>query len=283
VISRAQLLALGFTRAAIAQRLANGRLHVLFRGVYAVGRPDVTRHGWWMAAVLACGPGTVLSDSSAAALWGIGPDRPGRIEVSVPTDTPHRRPGIVVHRRKRLDTTKEQQIPVTTVAATLSALASRLDAAAIERAINEADKRNLITPTKLRAAIDGNPHAAALRRVLDRRTFVLTDSELERRFVPIARAAGLPRPQTGVHLNGFKVDFYWPQFGLVVETDGLRYHRTPAAQARDRRRDQAHTAAGLNALRFTHEQIRYEPDHVRATLAAVAAQAFTPRRRNKPR
>ncbi len=67
------------------------------------------------------------------------------------------------------------------------------------------------------------PH---LRRVLDARTFVLTDSELERMMLPLIRRAGLPLPRTGVMLNGFKVDFFWPEIGLVVETDGLRYHRT---------------------------------------------------------
>lgn len=70
-------------------------------------------------------------------------------------------------------------------------------------------------------------------------------------------------------MNGFEVDFYWPDLGLVVETDGLTYHWTPAAQARDRLRDQAHTAAGLTPLRFTHAQIRYEPQHVEQLLAAV--------------
>jgi very-short-patch-repair endonuclease len=109
-----------------------------------------------------------------------------------------------------------------------------------------------------------------LREVLDRRTFTLTDSELERRFLPIVRRTGLSLPRTGHHLNGFKVDFYWPDLGLVVETDGLRYHRTPAQQSRDRLRDQAHAAAGLTPLRFTHAQVRYEPRHVQATLEAVA-------------
>jgi very-short-patch-repair endonuclease len=109
-----------------------------------------------------------------------------------------------------------------------------------------------------------------LRTTLDRRTFTFTDTWLERRFLPIARAAGLPRPQTQVYVNGFKVDFYWPELGLVVETDGLRYHRTPAQQARDRVRDQAHAAAGLTPLRFTRAQINYEPAHVEVTLAAVA-------------
>ena len=73
-------------------------------------------------------------------------------------------------------------------------------------------------------------------------------------------------------VNGFKVDFYWPELGLVVETDGLRYHRTPAEQARDRLRDQAHTAAGLTPLRFTHEQVRYEPEHVLKILAQTASR-----------
>jgi very-short-patch-repair endonuclease len=75
---------------------------------------------------------------------------------------------------------------------------------------------------------------------------------------------------TGNYLNGFKVDFYWPDLRLVVETDGLRYHRTPAQQARDRVRDQAHLAAGFIPLRFTHWQVRYERDYVRRTLLAVA-------------
>ena len=283
MITRAQLLGLGFTPTAIKQRLANGRLHALYRGVYAVGRPGLARYGRWMAAVLACGDGAALSHQSAGALWGICAERLDVIEVSIPSDTPYRRLGIVVHRTRHLDATREQRIPVTTVPATLSALATRLETAKIERAISEADRRDLITPTQLRAAIGGEPRSAALRRILDRRTFVLTDSELERRFLPIAAQAGLPPPQTGTRLNGFKVDFFWAELRLVVETDGLRYHRTPAEQARDRLRDQAHTAAGLTTLRFTHEQVRYEPEHVRATLAATAAQAFTPARRNKPR
>lgn len=68
------------------------------------------------------------------------------------------------------------------------------------------------------------------------------------------------------------MDFHWADLGLVVETDGLRYHRTPGQQARDRLRDQAHTRAGLTPLRFTHTRVRYEPDHVAATLGAVAAR-----------
>ena len=95
----------------------------------------------------------------------------------------------------------------------------------LERAINEADKRDLVDPERLRASLEplaGQPGVGVLRAVLDRRTFSLTESELERRFLPLARQVGLPRPQTGVHVEGYKVDFYWPDLDLVVETDGLR-------------------------------------------------------------
>jgi very-short-patch-repair endonuclease len=131
----------------------------------------------------------------------------------------------------------------------------------------------LTDPDELRSALDEvarRPGIRALRETLDRRTFTFTDSELERRFLLLVREAGLPEPETGRHVNGFKVDFYWPALGLVAETDGLRYHRTPAQQARDRVRDQAHTTAGLTPLRFTRAQVKFEPDHVKATLAAVA-------------
>jgi very-short-patch-repair endonuclease len=121
----------------------------------------------------------------------------------------------------------------------------------------------------------GRRGVAILRDTLDRRTFVLTDSELERRFLPIARRAGLPKPETQMMVNGFRVDFYWPELGLVVETDGLRYHRTPTQQAADRVRDQAHAAAGLTPLRFTHAQIAYEPGQVRETLGAVSGRLRT--------
>ncbi len=108
-----------------------------------------------------------------------------------------------------------------------------------------------------------------LRTMLDRHTFRLSDSELERRLLTLARNAGLPSPLTGQWVNGFKVDFFWPDLGLVVETDGLRYHRTPAQQARDRVRDQTHATTGMTSLRFTHAQVCYDAPYVRSTLTAV--------------
>jgi very-short-patch-repair endonuclease len=166
-------------------------------------------------------------------------------------------------------------------------VATRLSPSQLEAAINETNKRGLLDPDGLRSALEmmaRRPGVARLRRILDRRTFALTDSALERRFLPLARDAHLPLPQTGRHVNGFKVDFYWPDIGLVVETDGLRYHRTASRQARDRLPDQAHTAAGLTCLRFTHEQVTFEPEHVRETLATVTRRlmvARSPARRSR--
>jgi very-short-patch-repair endonuclease len=271
------LLGLGFSRREIERRIESGRLHRIRTGIYAVGRPSLTKYGRWMAAVLACGDGAVLSHSSAAALWRIGVDRDAEIHLSLPSESHREVPGLRVHRRPSLnparDITREYGIPVTTPVQTLIDMSLRLDRLGVERMINEADKYNLTHPPQLREALDqrtGEPGVAKLRFILDRRTFRLTKEELERRFLPLARQAGLPTPLTGQFVNEFEVDFYWPNLGLVVETDGLRYHRTPAEQARDRLRDQVHTAAGLTPLRFTHEQVRYEPDQVLSVLQATA-------------
>jgi len=162
---------------------------------------------------------------------------------------------------------------VTTVARTIVDLATELPERRIERAVNEADKRGLIDPEMLRDTLEnyvGEPGAKPLRCLLDRDPFRLSDSYLEILFRPIAKDAGLPPPLTKQRVNGFEVDFYWPNLGLVIETDGLRYHRTPVAQSRDALRDQTHTAAGLTTLRFSHYQVRYEPAHVRHILIKTA-------------
>lgn len=288
VIALFQLIALGFTLRAIKHRVATGRLHQIHRGVYAVGRRDLPRQGEWMAAVLACGESAVLSHQSAAALWRIRTENASRICVSVPRQSDPRHGGIEVHRRVALpeeDRTHRKNIPVTTPLRTLLDLGSRVSSYELEAAINEADKLDLIDPDQLRVALDerrGQRGVRPLRKILDRGEFVLTDSELERRFLPIARRAGLGTPLTQEQVNGFKVDFYWPDLGLVVETDGLRYHRTPSAQTKDHVRDQAHIASGLTPLRFTHWQVRYDPRHVEHTLRASAQIAAT-RRMAAPR
>jgi very-short-patch-repair endonuclease len=183
----------------------------------------------------------------------------------------HRRPGLRDGERREVD-----RIPVTAPISTLVDIAVGLTTAELERAVNEAAQRDLVDPEAMRIALDDfpkRPGAGRLRRLLDRDTFVLTETRLEQLFVPIARDVGLPLPETQVWLNGHRVDFFWPDLGLVVEADSLRYHRTATKQAADARRDQAHTAAGLKTLRFPHSQIRHEPEYVKEILARTVAEA----------
>jgi hypothetical protein len=265
------------TAAAIEHRLRQGRLHRVHRGVYAVGRPDLTLRGRWMAAVLACGPGATLSHRSAGQLWGLLRGSAIRSpDVTVPGGRCVRRPGIDVHRRYTPVTapnTHCDRIPVTSPAQTLVDIAPFVSPEELETAVNEADKRDLVPWEALSetlARADGRqPGVVILRKLLDRESFTLTDSHLERLFLPIARRAGPPNPAPREWVNGFRVDFFFPDLGLVVEADGLRYHRTPAAQARDRLRDQAHIAAGLTPLRFTHWQVAHRPGYVEETLRAT--------------
>jgi very-short-patch-repair endonuclease len=278
VVTRAQLLDLGLNSQAIQYRIRRGRLHRVHRGVYAVGRPQLTRHGVLIAAVLSCGSDAVLSHQHAGEVYGIRRRGKTPIEVTVPPGAMRSRPGVHVHRRRlpEADVTHRHGIPVTTPVRTLLDLAQRLSSAQLEAAVNEADKLDLVDPERLREALrerEGHAGVTALRELLDRHSLALTDSELERRFLRLARRAGLPAPLTQRRVNGLRVDFYWPELGLVVETDGLRYHRTPAQQASDRRRDQAHAAAGLTPLRFTHQQIAREAEQIQATLVAVFKRA----------
>ncbi len=275
VVALWQLTELGMSARAVKHRIERGRLHRVLRGVYAVGRPRLSRHGRWMAAVLACGPNSVLSDGSAAALWGFGVDPDGAIEVSVRSKAPTRVTGVRVHRRAKLldaDLTVRHWIPLTAPVRTLIDMAAKAGPDSIERMVGEADRLDLVDPETLRAELGrfrGQRGVGRLRAVLGHRTFRTTRSGLERRFLRLAEGAGLPVPLTGQWVNGFEVDFYWPDLGLIVETDGARYHRMPAKQTRDRRRDQAHTAAGLTQLRFTEAQIVYDGPHVVRILRAV--------------
>ena len=275
VVTAAELIELGCSREAIRHGEASGRLHRIHQGVYSVGSPHLSRHDAFLAAVVAVGPRGALSHDSAAALWGIRRDRPALpIEVSVPSKVTRLRPRLRVHRR-RLDpgeVTRRYGIPVTTPAITLLDLAARLEEPELERTLSQADQLGLIDPERLQRKLvhwTGRTGVRPLRGTLFRHTFRLTRSELERLFIPSAIRAGLAVPDTRQTVTGFEVDFFWPTLGLVVETDGLRYHRTPWQQAKDLRREQAHSAAGLTPLRFTHWQVKYETTTVERVLRDV--------------
>lgn len=223
-----------------------------------------------MAAVLACGPEARLSHRSGAELWRIRAQRSGPIDIALPSHVNRRSPGIRQHRRAHLETPRRVDgIPVDDPVSILVDLATCLSTEEVEDAVNEADRLKLLATPRLRLALDAEsrrPGVGRLRRILDSQTFSKAQNKLERRFLAIARAAGLPKPRTQPYLNSHRVDFHWADLGLVVETDSLTYHRTAAEQAVDVRRDQAHVRAGLRTLRFTHLQVFHQPGYVREVL-----------------
>lgn len=279
VVTRGQLLEIGFTADAVKHRVRKGRLHRKARGVYAIGRPELSRYGLMMVAVLACGPDAVVSHRTGAELWALRRLVAGPIEVSVARSSPVQRPGMTVHRREILvpeSVTSRHGVPVTTVPLTLIDVACSLSRRHLEAAVNMADSLDLLDPDRLRSLLGGFPGVPGvgrLRNLLEEQSFCLTDSELERMFLPLAGAVGLPVPRTQRYVSSWRVDFVWPDLGLVVETDSLRYHRTALQQRRDAARDHAHLLKGLESVRFTHFQVAYEKAHVRRTLREAARKA----------
>jgi very-short-patch-repair endonuclease len=253
VVTAAQLAALGIRRGGRARRIEAGRLHPVHRGVYAVGHPGLSSEGRWMAAVLACGEGAVLSHAAAAALWGMLPPPPGAVEVTVPGDGGRRRQaGIRLHRSRTLVrelTTRRQNIPATVPARTIADLRRVAPASELRRAIREAGVLGL--------AVGAEVHADPTR------------SELERRFLRLCRRHRLPAPEVNARVASFTVDFLWPKRRLIVETDGYRYHRSRLAFEEDRARDVELRLLGYEVIRFTHRQLTQDDAGVAAALRAL--------------
>ena len=226
-----------------------------------------------MAAALFCGPAAALSHLTAAVLWGIARPRGTTLHVTVPEGIRPRTKGIKVHRRRSFETTTRHGIPVTTPIQTLIDCAAVLPRKRVEAMINEADAQGVIGADELAKALPayaGRPGVPLLREILEPSTFVLTHSELERLFPPLARQAGLPKPESQRVYGTDRVDFAFTDLGLVVEADSLRYHRTPLQQTKDRERDHRHLAAGRTPVRFTHYQIARQPGYVVGVLREVS-------------
>jgi very-short-patch-repair endonuclease len=259
LITRAQLKDLGFGRGAIDHRVAVGSLHVIRRGVYAVGHRELRPQAYVLAAVLSMAPGAVASHVAAAAILAIRPSAASFIDVTVP----HRRrggPGLRVHHAPLPpeQIAERDGIPVTTVERTIVDLAAVLKPPAVRRALEEAEAQRLVDWRVLRdLAAEPRRGVRALRAILDEHSIGMriTRSELEAAFLDLLRRHRLPLPRTNVVVEGFEVDCVWTEQRLIVELDSHRHHRTAAAFERDRRRDRALTLAGWRVVRVTHRQL----------------------------
>jgi very-short-patch-repair endonuclease len=270
-ITRKQLEACGLGSKAITIRVRKGQLHRVHQGVYAVGHRGLSLHGHFMAAVLACGEGAVLSHTSAVALWSLLKPIDGPVHVSTPsTFGRSRRRGIHLHRTPSLTepspspsylpqeggrggrlssrlTTYRHNIPVTTVNRTLEDLRTT----------------NLLAPHLLRRAIR-QAELAGYR--LQGITTDRTRSDLESLFLALVESYRLPRPEVNVKLDRYEVDFLWRSHHLVVETDFWSYHRGSIAFHEDHARDLYLRRRGYAVHRFTDRQLESEPERVAADV-----------------
>lgn len=280
VVGRGQLLERGLTEEAIEVRLRAGRLHRLHAGVYAVGHRVTSREGQWTAAVLASGPGAVLSHWSAAALWMIRPNSRSIVDVTTPRKS-RSWDGIRRHYRALPadEITVEDGIPLTTVPRTIFDLAATESADVVENLLRESEYRHLHDRLSLWDLVERYPGRRGVRKVrtaLERLTEEPAGrrrSRLEERFVPFLRRHRLPRPRfndwIGLEGKNYQVDCHWPGTGQIVELDGWEGHGTRAAFREDRARDRALRVAGYSVTRLTWNQLDDEPEVIASDLHAL--------------
>lgn len=279
-VSRRQLLAEGIDEERIKRWVVDGRLHVVHRGVYAVGHVAPSMHGGYSGAVLAGGDDAKLSHAPAGHVFKVTRGRqPPPPEITVPTTAHRRRPGIVIHRVAFLhpdDVTTYARIPITSVARVLLDLAPRLTPPELTRACHEAWIHHRTRPAHVEACIARNPHKpgiAKLRRALGSD---ITLSELEDNFLVLLQRHQLPLPRTNIDRHGDKVDCHWPQHDLTIELLSYGFHASRRAFEQDvaRRRRSRHVA-------FTYgdvvERGAATAAEVRQLLARMQPPAFVKR------
>jgi very-short-patch-repair endonuclease len=254
VVSVAQLRALGFSKHAVAARVRAKRLDRIHHGVYAVGHSGLSDEGRYMAAVLACGDGAVLSHVSAAALWNLLDPIDGPVHVSIASPNGRRRrAGIAIHRTTFApsDLTRRDAIPVTSANRTLLDLRGSVEPKLFRHALGQAQHVRYKLDPRLRA---------------DR-----ARSDLEADFRAFVRRHRLPPAEINVRVGRFTVDFLWRSHRLVVETDSYEYHHGSVAFEDDHQRDLRLRRRGLEVLRYTGRQLEREGDLVAAEIRARLA------------
>ena len=276
VITRYQLRRLGLRDSAITDRIAAGKLHRLHRGVYLVGHAVPPFGAREMGAVLACGTGSAVSHVSAGALFEWVEENAGPVDISLPSRSRRSRDGIRVHRPTSLAPEDiglfDNTIPITSPVRTVIDLASVLAYRPLERAVHEATAQRVVTRDQIAERLDGQRGAANLATIIAvDGGLTLTRSEAEELLLALVRSAGLPRPLVNAKLHGYLVDFYWPDYRLVVEIDSGRWHGKPEALERDHRKNARLRSKGLDVIRYMYSQLQRDRDFVVAELARATA------------
>jgi very-short-patch-repair endonuclease len=291
VVAHWQLLEAGVGKDLIFHRRVGGLLIPLYQGVYALGHKRLARDAKWMAAVLACGPGAVLSHFDAGRLWGMCGSY-GAVEVLRQSGGFHPKghPGVRLHQTRRLEpyeVTVERGIPVVVMERVLLDLAGRTDAKRLERMFVQAYKREDFSWPRLTRIITrrrGCKGVGKLRRI----ALEIDPEALETKSIPEVDFLALWRqfddltPSVNVLVKGHLVDFLWSEQKVIVETDSWSHHGDPLAFEKDYQRDVELTAAGFDVHRTTAKMLERDPDpfleNVRRALLARTASNSSPRR-----
>lgn len=277
VVSIRQLQRLGYSRDAVEWLVAAGRLHRVYRGVYAVGHTNLSPSGHCLAAVLASGPRALLSHYSASWLWGLSRTPPIPVHVTTPVQR-GKRPRIRLHRSRTLipiDRGLEQNIPVTSVARTLLDQAALVDERRLGKLLKRAEELKLFDLTAAHDVLERNRGHRG-RKPLQRALILyepppFTRSEFEALFYEAVVADGLPVPRVNFNVAGMELDLYWPGHRFAVELDLYETHGTRDSFEEDRIRREGLLLHGIEAINVTGTRFAREPTVVLARLRALLA------------
>lgn len=279
LVTHAQLLDADVTRAQIRSRRQKGLLITEYPGVYRAGHRAPSDESRYLAAVLACGNGALLSGLAAAYLLGLVKGPAPEPEVTARTN---RRVQGVKTRRSRIMGPEIgvtcRGVPVTSPARTLVDIAGLLSENALARACHEAGVRYVTTPSDVEAQLARHPKVKGggkLRRIM-RGDARVTLSNLESRFLKRLRAAGLPLPLTNRDAGGRRVDCRWAEQRLTVELDSYRYHSSRYAWEQDRRREREAYARGDGFRRYTYGDVVERPELMLAELRKLLTRGSDP-------
>ncbi|HEX7293521.1 MAG TPA: DUF559 domain-containing protein [Solirubrobacterales bacterium] len=221
-----------------------------------------------LAAVLACGEGSVVSHGTAAFLLSLWDRQPRHIDVIAPVQAGRKISGI---RRRhtpppsRHDAILHDRVPCTSPSRTIVDLAGIVGEAMLRRTIEQASVNRMLDVAEIDRVLAGPRRRGSplLRRILrDWSRYSSTPrvrSVLEAKLLSLLTQHGIPAPQCNVELvienKTFEIDFLWPRERFIVETDGSKYHDNPEAQARDRHRDRLLAAAGYRVWRLKWDDL----------------------------
>jgi very-short-patch-repair endonuclease len=288
IVTREQLNGLGYSDATIERAVASGRLHAWHRSVFAVGHVGLSRHALCLAAVLFRGERALVSFQSAVWLWGLEPKLEVPVHVSVPWRG-HSHAALSLHHCPALrdeDAAVTELIPVTAIPRTLLDYASVAKTHRLERAVDRADRLELLDPDEIDRITDevrGHGGRKRLQRaMIFYREKGFTRSGGERRLLAALADANVPRPAVNNFIEGYELDFYWERERFAVELDSWEHHGARRSFERDRKRQEELAMAGIETIRITGTRLKREPDRLARRIAEHLARRRRERVRSQP-